>query len=49
MLVDVLIRNEVMPKPTEKPKKTIYDLSRDPTNLRDEMLALGFTNIHMWY
>ncbi len=42
MLVDVLIRNEIMPKPIEKPKKTIYDLSRDPSILRDEMLTLGF-------
>ena len=49
MLVDVLIRNELMDKPVEKPKKTIYDLSRDPTILRDEMLSLGFSNIRMWF
>jgi hypothetical protein len=49
MLVDVLIRNEIMPKPADKPQKTIYDLSRDPQKLRDEMSSMGFTNIRMWY
>ena len=49
MLVDVLIRNEIMPKPAEKPQKTIYDLSRDPEKLKQEMLTMGFTNVRMWY
>jgi ubiquinone/menaquinone biosynthesis C-methylase UbiE len=51
MLVDVLIRHELMPRPNKEdpPKKTIYDLSREPTKLKTEMEALGFTQIRMWY
>lgn len=49
MLVDVLTAHELLPKPVEPPKKTIYDLSRDPAKLRDEMESLGFTRVRMWY
>ena len=51
MLVDVFIRHDLMPKPTASnpPKKTIYDLSRDPSKLREEMHGMSFTNIRMWY
>ena len=48
MLVDVLTRNDLLPKPDGQPKKTIYDLSRNPDDLKVEMLALGYTQIRMW-
>lgn len=51
MLVDVLIRNELIPKPdpASPPKKTIYDLSREPERLQKEMEIMGFSKVRMWY
>ena len=49
MLVDVFVRHGLLPKPQEKPIKTIYDLSRVPEKLRDEMLELGYTKVRMWF
>ncbi len=34
LLLDVLYRTKLLPEPAEKPKKTIYDLSRHPEILK---------------
>ena len=43
----VLERHGLGPK--EKPKKTNYDLGKDPEGLKKQMLEMGFSNIRMWY
>ena len=47
VLDTVLIKHDL--KPNTPPKKTNYDLGKDPEGLKAEMLALGFANIRMWY
>ncbi|TNV77030.1 hypothetical protein FGO68_gene14111 [Halteria grandinella] len=51
LLVEVLQKHELLPKPTadDKPKKTIYDLSKDHQMLKQEMESMGFANVRMWY
>lgn len=35
--------------PKEKPKKTNFDLGKDPEGLKKELENFGYTNIRMWY
>lgn len=36
-------------KSKEPPKKTMYDLGKDPLALKAQMEEIGFTKIHMWF
>ena len=35
--------------PKEKPKKTNYDLGKDPEALKKQFESMGFSKIRMWY
>lgn len=47
----VLAKHNVMAKPAagSPPPKSPFDVSADPPKLREEMEAMGFTQIRMWY
>jgi hypothetical protein len=36
-------------KPAQPPKKTMYDLGKDPLALKAQMEEIGFTKIRMWH
>ena len=47
ILDEVLAKYDL--KPAVPPKKTPYDLGKDPEALRVVMQSLGFSHIKMWY
>lgn len=47
ILDDVMIKHGLKSK--EPPKKSSYDLGKDPEALRAEMETIGFTHIRIWY
>lgn len=47
-VLDVVLHKHGL-TPKEPPKKTPYDLGRDPEALKAEMETMGFKGIHMWY
>ena len=48
ILNDVLEKHDLKPK-GPPPAKTTYDLGKNPEGLRDEMQAMGFTKVRIWY
>jgi hypothetical protein len=47
-LDSVFDKHGLLPK-DDPPKKTNYDLGKDPQKLKEEMEALGFAKIRIWY
>ena len=47
LLETVLARHDLLPK--EPPKRTNFDLGRDPEALKSLMHSLGYANVRMWY
>lgn len=47
ILEDIMTKHGLGPK--EKPKKSNFDLGKDPEGMKQELLALGFSNIRIWY
>jgi hypothetical protein len=47
ILDDVYVKHDLKPK--VPPKKTNYDLGKDPAGMKAELLSMGFANVHVWY